>query len=82
VIPAPSAHSTWLASSQPWVKESRRVSTACGSNSAVVPGSLRNAAAACPVRSSTFDGMHAQYEHSPPRSSASTITTDSPARVA
>jgi hypothetical protein len=81
-IPAPVAQSTWLVSSQSWVNESRRARTAAGSNSAVVPGSLRSAATACPVRSSTFDGMHAQNEHSPPSSSDSTISAESPARRA
>jgi hypothetical protein len=82
VIPAPSAHSTWLLSSQPWVMRSRRASTAAGSDVAVVPGSRRSAATACPVRSNAFDGMHAQYEHSPPSSSGSTIIALSPPRAA
>jgi hypothetical protein len=82
LIPAPVAQRTWLSSFQSWVKASRRASTAAGSNSALVPGSLRTAATACPVRSSALDGMHAQYEHSPPRSSDSTITADRPARWA
>jgi hypothetical protein len=76
------AHCTWLSSFQSWVKESRRASTAAGSNSALVPGSLRTAATACPVRSNALDGMQAQYEHSPPSSSDSTISAESPARVA
>ena len=33
---------------------------------------------ASPGRSSVFDGMHAQYEHSPPTSSRSTMATRSP----
>jgi hypothetical protein len=65
-----------------WVIWSRRASTACGSKSAVVPGSLRTAYTAWPVRSSALDGMQAQYEHSPPSSSDSTITADSPALTA
>jgi hypothetical protein len=33
---------------------------------------------ASPGRSSVFDGMHAQYEHSPPTSSRSTMATRKP----
>jgi hypothetical protein len=82
VMPAPSAHSTWPESSQLCAMASRRVSTASGSNSALVPGSRRSAATACPVRSSALDGMQAQYEHSPPSSSASMIIAVSPPRAA
>ena len=81
-IPAPSAHSTWLASSQPWVIASRRFSTAPTSNSAVTPGSRRAATTASAVRSSALLGMHAQYEHSPPTSSDSTSAVESPPRCA
>ncbi len=59
-MPALRAHSTWPSSFQLDVNLSRRASTAAGSNSAVVPGSLRTAATACPVRRRAFDGMHAQ----------------------
>ena len=83
VMPAPSAHSTWPASSQSWVMASRRASTAGGSKSAVVAAAAgARAATACPVRSSALDGMQAQYEHSPPSSSASTIIAVSPPRAA
>ena len=61
---------------------SRRFSTASTSNSAVTPGSRRAATTASAVRSSALLGMHAQYEHSPPTSSDSTITVESPARCA
>ena len=81
-MPAPSAQSTWLESSQPWVIESRRFSTASTSYSAVTPGSRRAATTASAVRSSALLGMHAQYEHSPPTSSDSTIAVDSPALCA
>ncbi len=42
------------------------------------PGASRAACSASPGRSSVFDGMQAQYEHSPPSSSRSTIATRSP----
>ena len=38
------------------------------------PSRSRAARRAAALRSSAFDGMHAQYEHSPPTSSASTMT--------
>ena len=42
------------------------------------PGASRAACSASPGRSSVFDGMQAQYEHSPPSSSRSTIATFRP----
>jgi len=43
------------------------------------PGTRRAAASTSPGRSRTLEGMHPQYEHSPPTSSRSTMATDSPA---
>src|SRR4051794_3766395 len=42
------------------------------------PGASRACASASPGRSSVFDGMQAQYEHSPPTSSRSAIATRMP----
>ena len=62
---------------------SRRASTAATSSSPVIasaaPGIRRASASASYGRSSPLDGMHAQYEHSPPISRSSTIATLKPA---
>jgi hypothetical protein len=47
--------------------------TACSA-----PSTSRAASTASPGRSSVFEGMQAQYEHSPPTSSRSTIATCMP----
>ena len=61
---------------------SRRASTAGTSSDPVIasaaPGTRRASASASYGRSSAFDGMHAQNEHSPPTSRSSTIATLSP----
>ena len=57
--------------------KSRQASAASTSTSAVAAAS-RAPCTASPGRSSVFDGMHAQYEHSPPTSSRSTSATRSP----
>ena len=57
--------------------KSRQASAASTSTSAVAAAS-RAACTASPGRSSVFDGMHAQYEHSPPTSSRSTSATRRP----
>jgi hypothetical protein len=81
-MPAPSTHRTWLSSDQLFVKESRRASTACTSSSPVMawaaPGTCRAARSTWAERNSAFDGIHAQYEHSPPTSSSSTNTAVKP----
>jgi hypothetical protein len=68
------------------VNESRRRSTAATSTSPVTaceaPPTDFAARITAVERSSAFDGMQAQYEHSPPTSSASTSATWSPLRVA
>ena len=43
------------------------------------PGARRAAASASPGRMSVLDGMHPQYEHSPPTSSLYTMATRRPA---
>ena len=76
-MPAPESHSTWEESFQSCVIASRRRSTPATSSSPVTacfaPSTARAARTAAALRSSAFEGMHAQYEHSPPTSSASTI---------
>ena len=57
--------------------KSRQASAACTSTCALAPAS-RAPCTASPGRSSVLDGMHAQYEHSPPTSSRSTTATRSP----
>ena len=57
--------------------KSRQASAASTSTSAVAAAS-RAPWTASPGRSSVFDGMHAQYEHSPPTSSRSTTATRRP----
>ena len=61
---------------------SRRASTAATSSSpraaSAAPGTRRASASASYGRSSAFEGMHAQNEHSPPTSRSSTIATLSP----
>ena len=62
---------------------SRRSSTACTSSAppiaSAAPGMRRASARTSPGRSSAFDGMQAQKEHSPPTLRSSTIATSSPA---
>ena len=43
------------------------------------PGARRAAASTSPGRMSVLEGMHPQYEHSPPTSSRSTMATRRPA---
>jgi hypothetical protein len=77
------SHSTCPSSFHWWAKESRRASTSAGLRRA--PATPRTAAASATAvagRSSALLGMHAQYEHSPPTSSASTIAAVSPPRIA
>src|SRR3954453_11321197 len=57
--------------------KSRHASTSVTSTVAVAAASFA-ACAASPGRSNVLDGMHAQYEHSPPTSSRSTTATRSP----
>src|SRR5437870_1437561 len=45
---------------------------------AAAPGTRRTSARTSPGRSNVLLGMHAQYEHSPPTSSASTTAMDAP----
>ena len=78
-MPVSCAHSTWPASSWLLVNESRRCSTACTSmlwspTMLFTPGMCRAASSTSIGRSSALLGMQAQYEHSPPSSSCSTIT--------
>ena len=72
------SHRTCDASSQLCVITSRRRSTPVTSRSPVTacfaPSRSRAARRAAALRSSPLDGMQAQYEHSPPTSSASTMT--------
>ncbi len=79
---ADSSHDTWPSSFQSEVNELRRASTCAASRSPVTacaaPSRRLAASRAWPLRRSAFEGMHAQYEHSPPTSSASTIATESP----
>ena len=81
-MPVFSSHRTWDASSQSWVMTSRRRSTPVTSRSPVTacfaPSRSRAARRAAALRSSPLDGMQAQYEHSPPTSSASTMTVVMP----
>ena len=74
VMPAEVAQSTWDESSWLWVNESRRFRTASTSSGpAGIPGKASAASRTCPGRSSALLGIQAQYEHSPPTSSCSTI---------
>ena len=61
---------------------SRRSSSACTSSEPVTasaaPGIRLTSSSASYGRSSAFEGMHAQNEHSPPTSRSSTIATSSP----
>src|SRR5215468_4119254 len=57
--------------------KSRQASAAATSTCAVAPAS-RAPCTASPGRSKDFEGMHAQYEHSPPTSSRSTTATRRP----
>src|SRR5439155_1306168 len=82
VPPAPSSQRTWPASSQ-WPARLSRLASAASTSSAPVtasaaPGTRRASASTSPGRSSPLLGMHAQYEHSPPRSSASTTAIRKP----
>src|SRR6266496_888518 len=87
--PAPSSQRTWLASSWPnWLSsrptnQSRRANTAPASSGPVTapatPGNRRAAAYSSIGRSSALLGTQAQNEHSPPTSSCSTSSADSPA---
>ena len=73
---------TWDASSQSCTISLRRANTAATSSSAVTasraPLTRCAARRACPLRSSAFEGMQAQYEHSPPTSSLSMSTAVRP----
>ena len=76
-------HATCRSSFQWRVKESRRASTSAGlSRAPATPRTAPASAAAVAGRSSALLGVHAQYEHSPPTSSASTIAAVSPPRTA
>jgi hypothetical protein len=76
-MPLSSSHFAALVSFQSETMKSRQASVRSTSISAVASAS-RAACTASPGRSSVFDGMHAQYEHSPPTSSRSTIATRRP----
>ena len=81
-MPVLSSQSTWLWSFQSCVKLFLRASTAATSNSPLTacfaPPSRFAALSAMPLRIKAFDGMHAQYEQSPPTSSLSTTTAVRP----
>jgi hypothetical protein len=81
-----SIQATCEASSQSCTIVVRRANAPAGSTPPVTacaaPRTPRAARSAVPARSSAFDGMHAQYEHSPPTSSASTSATVRPPLVA
>ena len=85
-ISAEATQSACEVSSQSWTIEVRRANAAAGSTSPVTacaaPPTARAARRALPARSRAFDGMQAQYEHSPPTSSASTSATFRPPFVA
>ena len=61
---------------------SRRSSTACTSSApcaaSAAPGMRRASASTSAGRSSAFEGMQAQNEHSPPTLRSSTIATSRP----
>ena len=76
-MPLSASQRSWPASDQSEVMKSRQASAASTSTSAVAAAS-RAPWTASPGRSSVFDGMQAQYEHSPPTSSRSTTATRSP----
>ena len=90
ILPSPRSRSMPLSSSQPTapvssqdeVMKSRYSSALARSiepvTASAAPATSRAASSASPGRSSVFDGMHAQYEHSPPTSSRSTIATRMP----
>jgi hypothetical protein len=76
-MPLSASQRSCPASDQLDTMKSRQASAASTSTSAVAPAS-RAACTASPGRSSVFDGVQAQYEHSPPTSSRSTTATRSP----
>ena len=77
-MPWSSAQDTCEESSWWLVKASRRARMASTSRDPdsmlATPGTLRAASSTSTGRSRALLGMHAQYEHSPPTSSASTMT--------
>jgi len=85
-MPADLTQDACPASLQPSVNVVRRARTAALSiapvMAALLPARRRAARSAWPLRSSAFEGMHAQYEHSPPTSSDSMIATRTPCWVA
>jgi hypothetical protein len=82
VMSRSSSHGSCEESSRSWITSSRRSSTACTASLPVMasaaPGIRCASASASYGRSSAFDGMHAQNEHSPPTSRSSTMATFKP----
>ena len=76
-MPLDASQRSWPASVWFETMKSRQASTASTSTSALEAAS-RAPCTASPGRSSVLDGMHAQYEHSPPTSSRSTTATRRP----
>lgn len=85
LIPALSSHATCPASSQSLAMRSRCRSTAAASRgwsaAASRPGTPCRSLCSSTGRRSALLGSQAQYEHSPPTSSASTTTVSRPAAV-
>ena len=83
VAPTESTHTAWCLSSHPLVKASRPRSARGTSTVPVTAsraaGTWRAAASASPGLSSALLGIQAQYVHSPPTNSDSTITVLRPA---
>ncbi len=78
-ILAESSQPTCPSSFQSWVKESRRLNTSAGVSAApLTPCTAPASATTSTGRSRALLGMQAQYEHSPPTSSDSTITAVRP----
>ncbi len=77
-----SSQGSWALSSRSWMISSRRSSTARTSSCPARPPPRRGCAAPPRApragRSSAFEGMHAQKEHSPPTLRSSTIATSRP----
>ena len=76
-MPRSVSHVSALASVWFETMKSRHASAASTSTCAL-PAASFAACAASPGRRSVFDGMQAQYEHSPPTSSRSTTATRNP----
>ena len=77
VAPCFASQSAWLVSSFPatWSRHQNTRAASTADTASAAPGASRARASASSGRRSVFEGMQAQYEHSPPTSSGSTTVT-------